>query len=883
MTWWQRLRHRDRLERELDAELRYHFDREVEDNVRAGMSEQEAHRLARLDFGGDDQLKESCRDARGTRWAGDITQDLRFAARLLLRDRWFTLAAAIALALGIGMNGTMFTIVNAMIRGLPIDSPDRIMSINARDGAGRQLGVSYRDFLDWRVATKTLSGLAAFSQTTTTLGDDGRAPERASACYLSANTFRLLGETPTIGRDFLPEDDQPGAAPVVILGSRIWKARYNADPTLIGRTVRVNGVPSIVIAVMPDGFSFPVISDVWQPLGLVPGLTNQRRDTRALQVLGKLADRSTPAQAQAEAETIAARLSRDYPDTNGNIGAVVARFPPHFAPDRILDALMGAVGFVLLVACANVANLLLARSAGRSREISIRVSLGATRWRIVRQLLVESGLLAGIAGAFGFVFSLAGVWLFSTAVAGINFPYYIQWTIDGRVLRFVAAVCLGTGFLVGLPPALQVSKTAANRSLKEGGRTTTSGVGRRRWTTGLLIAELALTLVLLAGAALMMRSFLAVYRADLVVDATHVVAMPLTLPNQKYHTPEQRKAFYQRVAERVGAIPGVSSAAFANAVPFAGGPSRQLAIDGRPLLTDEPQPTVSYVTIRGRYFETLGLRLLRGRTFIDTDDVPGHESVIVNQRFVTMFFPNEDPIGRRIRLTAAAQDIRREAPTLNTPVSVPPAWATIVGISPTVRQQYFQDLDPVVYVPNRADAAGTTLIVRGQSAPAAITPSIRAGVYALDQDVAVNAIRPLEELMTGSRWGHRVFGGMLTVFAFVALALAAVGLYAVTAYSVVRRTQEIGVRMALGAQAASVVWLFAKRTMLPLGTGLGIGLAGALGVGRLLEGFLIQTSPTDPMTLAGIAVLLTAVSSAACFVPARRATRLDPVAALRYE
>jgi putative ABC transport system permease protein len=369
------------------------------------------------------------------------------------------------------------------------------------------------------------------------------------------------------------------------------------------------------------------------------------------------------------------------------------------------------------------------------------------------------------------------VWLFSTAVAGINFPYYIQWTIDGRVLRFVAAVCLGTGFLVGLPPALQVSKTAANRSLKEGGRTTTSGVGRRRWTTGLLIAELALTLVLLAGAALMMRSFLAVYRADLVVDATHVVAMPLTLPNQKYHTPEQRKAFYQRVAERVGAIPGVSSAAFANAVPFAGGPSRQLAIDGRPLLTDEPQPTVSYVTIRGRYFETLGLRLLRGRTFIDTDDVPGHESVIVNQRFVTMFFPNEDPIGRRIRLTAAAQDIRREAPTLNTPVSVPPAWATIVGISPTVRQQYFQDLDPVVYVPNRADAAGTTLIVRGQSAPAAITPSIRAGVYALDQDVAVNAIRPLEELMTGSRWGHRVFGGMLTVFAFVALALAAVGLY----------------------------------------------------------------------------------------------------------
>ena len=300
-------------------------------------------------------------------------------------------------------------------------------------------------------------------------------------------------------------------------------------------------------------------------------------------------------------------------------------------------------------------------------------------------------------------------------------------------------------------------------------------------------------------------------------------------------------------------------------------------------MTGEPQPTVSYVTIRGRYFETLGLRLLRGRTFIDTDDFPGHESVIVNQRFVTMFFPNEDPIGRRIRLTTTAQDIRREAPTVNTPASVLPAWATIIGISPTVRQQYFQDLDLVVYVPNRAEAAGITLIVRGQSAPGAITPSIRAGVYVLDPDVAVNAITPLEEFMTQSRWGHRVFGGMLTVFAFVALALAAVGLYAVTAYSVVRRTQEIGVRMALGAQATAVVWLFVKRTLLPLGMGLGIGLAGALGVGRLLQTFLIQTSPTDPMTLAGIAVLLTAVSSAACFFPARRATRLDPVAALRYE
>jgi putative ABC transport system permease protein len=487
-------------------------------------------------------------------------------------------------------------------------------------------------------------------------------------------------------------------------------------------------------------------------------------------------------------------------------------------------------------------------------------------------LLVESGLLAGIAGMLGFGLSLAGVSLFAKAVAGIHFPYYIQWTIDGRVLWFTAALCLGTGCLFGLLPALHVSKAAATRSGKEGERTTTGGMGRRRLTTGLLIAELALTLVLLAGAGLMMRSFLAVYRADRVVDATHMLTMPLTLPSQAYHTPEQRTAFYQRLEERLHAIRGVSSVAFADVVPFAGGPSRQLSIDGRPSVAGEPQPTVSYVTIRGRYFETLGLRLLRGRTFIDTDGAAGHESVIVNQRFVTMFFPSDDPIGRRIRLT-----------TLNSPATAPPAWATIVGISQTVRQQYFQDIDPVVYTPDRAEAADMTLIVRAQSAPGVVAPVIRAGVYGLDPDIALDAIIPLEESMTASRWGHRVFGGMLTVFALIALALAAVGLYAVTAYAVVQRTQEIGVRMALGAQAGAVVWLVVKRTLLPVGIGLGLGVAGALGVGGLLRNFLIQTSPTDPATLAGITVLLVGVSSAACFFPARRATRLDPVAALRYE
>jgi predicted permease len=883
MNWWRRLRRRDELEWHLDAELRDHVERQVADYIAAGMSGPDARRRAHLEFGGLEQVKEVCRDARGTRWATDITQDFRYAARLLVKDRWFALATVVALALGIGLNSTMFTIVNAMSRGFPGDRTERILSINALDRAGRQLGVSHRDFLDWRAEAKTFSGLAAFSQTTATLGDTGRAAERSAACYLSANTFQLLGARPILGRDFLAADDQPGAPPVVMLSSSMWKARYRADATLIGRTVRVNGVPSVVIGIMPDGFRFPVLSDVWQPLGLLPGLTTQRRDTRPLQVFGRLADRRTQSQAQSEVETIAARLSRDYPDTNGNIGALVARFPGHFAPDPILMALMMAVGFVLLIACANVANLLLARSAARTPEIAIRVSLGATRWRIARQFLVESGVLAGIAGTLGVAFSLAGVWLFARTVADINFPYYIKWTMDRQVIWFVATTCLATGFLVGLLPALHVAKTATNPFLTEGGRKTRHALRTRRWTTALLTAELALTLTLLAGAGLMMRSFLAVYRADRIVDATHVMAMPLILPGQAYQTPEQRTAFYQRLEARVAALRDVSSAAFANVVPFAGGPARQLAIDGRPTVSNAAPPMVSYVAIHGRYFETLGVRLLRGRTFVETDGTSGHESAIVNQRLAAMFFPNEDPIGRRIRLTAPPQDVRREAPGVNTPVSVPPAWATIVGIAPTVRQQYLRDLDPVVYVPHRADSSGITLIVRGQSAPDMIAPVIRAVVDGLDPEIALSAIRPLEDLMTQSRWGHRVFGGMLTVFACIALALAAVGLYAVTTYAVVQRTQEIGVRMALGAQANAVVWLVVKRTLLSLGIGLGMGFAGALAVGRLLQGFLIQTSPTDPTTLVGIAILLIAVSAAASLFPARRATRLDPVAALRYE
>ena len=872
MNWWQRLRQRDRLEHELDAELRNHFDSEVEDYLRMGLSKEEAIRRARLDLGGDDQIKESCRDARGTRWVHDIAQDIRFAARLLLKDRWFTLPALLALAIGIGLNGTMFTIVNAMIRGLPMDAPERMMSIHARDSAGRWrgFGVSYQDFRDFQKVTRAFRDLVAFRSATVTADDDRGAAARVSSAYVSANTFRLLEQKPILGRDFVPQDEESGAPAVVILGHDLWSDRYTADPAIVGRSVRVNGAPATVIGVMPHGFGFPVIGDMWQPLARLPGIEGQTRDMRSLQVVGRLADGYTQVQAQAEIDSIAVRLAREYPVTNGNTGAVVAPFPGSFAAGGILTALMTAVGLVLLLGCMNVANLLLARSVGRSREFSMRVALGATRWRIVRQLMVESALLALGAGLLGCVIALAGLRLFANAVSGITFPYYIQWTFDARVSSFFAAVCAGTALLVGLGPAVQASKAATACSVKEGERT--SGPRRRRLTTVLLTFEIALTLVLLAGAGLLMRSFLAVYRADSIVDAAHILAMPLSLPNERYATAEQQAQVYDRLAARIDAIPDVAATAFASAVPFSGGPSREMSIDGPPRLPGESHPVVSYVTIRGRYFEALGLRLLRGRAFTDRDSTRGSEAAIVNQRLATMFFPNADPIGRRICTT-----LPNAGPTAL------PSCATIVGVSPTVRQQYFQEIDPVMYVPDRGDRADLTLIVSSHAMQSRLAPLVRGEVSALDRDISLSDIMPLDRAMTGSRWGHRVFGGMLTVLALVGLLLAAVGLYAVTAFSVVQKTQEIGIRMALGSRSTALVWMFVKRAALPVAFGMVVGLPGAFALGRLLQRFLIQTSPAQPIVFVGIALLLVAVSFAAALLSARRVSRLDPLTALRYE
>jgi predicted permease len=526
--------------------------------------------------------------------------------------------------------------------------------------------------------------------------------------------------------------------------------------------------------------------------------------------------------------------------------------------------------FVLVIACANVANLYLARGLTRQREIAVRVALGATRARIVRQLLIESVILGCVSGVFGLLLSLIGVRLFDRAVADVGKPYWIVFSMDYRVFGFLALVCVLTGIVFGLAPALQISRTNVNEVLKEGGRGT-AGSRRARWMSStMVVVELMLTIVLLVGAGLMIRSFLKLYSLDLGIRTDHLMTMRMNLSETKYKTPEARLAFFDRLMPRLTSLPGADAVAIGTAVPLGGAQGQRLEIDGQPIADKTKAPRVSAVYISAGYFDTLQATLRRGRPLRDTDGAPGAENVVVNERFAARFFPGQDLLGKRIRFIRDKQ--------------LP--WSTIVGVSPSIRQSAVQepDPDPVVYMPYRQEPSRfVALLVRSRIDSGAMADSLRREVQGVDPDQPVFGMTTMDEFLIRQRWPFRVFGTLFAVFAVIALVLAAVGLYAVMAYSVTQRTQEIGVRMALGARNGQVYWLILRQALVPLATGVVLGLAGAFGISRVLAIVLVQVTATDPATFASVTILLVAVALAACFVPAWRAARLDPQVALRIE
>jgi len=804
-----------------------------------------------------------------------LLQDLRYACRLLVNDPWFTVVAALALGLGIGLNTTVFTFVNAvLIRGLPFDHAEQIVYLNTRnltDNSDRPVSVA--DFQDWRAQAHTFEGLAVFDETQMNVSETGRAADRIRGAEVSANTFHLLRQPPLLGRDFNLDEDQPQAAPVVILGYSVWKNRYGGDPGILGRSIKVDDRAAEIIGVMPEGMRFPTNADLWRPY--VPTAAQAaKRDDRNLSVFGRLGPGTTMRQAQEEMTAIAARLRQQYPATNKDLGVGLMTFNERFngGPIRtIFLALMGAVGFVLLIACANVANLLLARSSRRTREVGIRVALGAGRGRIIRQLLVESTLLACVGGLLGLGLSYIGIGLFDTAVADVGKPYWIRFTMDYRVFGFMAFVCLATGLLFGLAPALQVSRTNVNETLKEGGRGNAGGAKARRLTSAMVIAELTLTLVLLTGAGLMVRSFLKIYSMQLGIDTTHILTMQTTLTEVRYPTAEKRQQFYDALLARLTALPGVTAAATTSRLPLEGGDRRIVEVEGRPAADPKTGPRAARLWVSPGYFDALGIPVRRGRLFGDRDGTPGAETVVVSERFVERFFAGEDPLGKRFR--PLAQPAQTD----------PNPWLTVVGVVPSVQQNNPQaeSADPIVYQPFRQrSAASTALMIRAAGAPAVITSAVREAVRAVDQDQPVFDVRTLDESIERQRWPYRVFGSMFAIFAVVALVLSAVGIYAVTSYAVTQRTPEIGVRMALGAQPRQVSWLILRSGLGQLAVGLALGLIGAWSLTFVLQSLLFETGATDPLTFATITALLSTVTLVACLIPARRATRLDPLKAL---
>ena len=805
-------------------------------------------------------------------WLQGIGHDVRFAARTAAKDRSLTGVAVGTLALSIGLNATLFTIVSGMDNVPPVAHPERLVSIGSVDGAGNPLSVSYRDFADWAATASSFDAVVATASAAVNLSDRDRPVERLAAAYVSAGTFAIVGERPILGRDLRPDDNRPGAAPVAILAASVWKNRYGGDGAIVGRTVTVNGVATTIVGVMRDGFRFPMVHDLWQPLAAMPGVTDGPRDARTLNVAARLVAGTTLAAARHEMDAIAARLARQYPATNANVGAVLEPYGGTLNLVNPWTAMLIAVSIVLLIACANIANLLISRAAGRSREIAIRSSLGATRWRLVRQLLVESLLVAAAGGGAGVFVAIAGVRLWVASMPAANWPYWYHFQVDGHVLAYIVAVAAGAALVFGLGPALYLSNRNPAAPLTVRANVTAGAEAAQRWSDVLLAAQFALTLALLAGAGLLARTLIAVYRADAGVETQHVLLAGIELPPPKYAAPAGRLLLYTALEARISEIPGVDAAALASGAPFYSASIWSVSIDGTAASDRIAAATTSYVAIGARYFDTLRLRPVRGRVFSDRDGMPGFDSAIVNELFATKYLPGVDAVGRRIRLV----DPNNPEPS--------PRWLTIVGVTPTVRQHYAEKIDPVVYVPYRSSpAAAMVLLTRAAGDPVALTPALREQLRQLDPELPLVDVRTLTSLVDGTRFGNKVFAALFSLAAGLGLLLAAIGLYAVTAYAIARRTAEIGIRMALGARAPQVVWLFVARTVAPLALGFIAGLAGAYGVGQFVSSMPIGTSPHDPATFVATSLTLVAVVLVAAVMPARRAARIDPAIALRYE
>lgn len=800
-----------------------------------------------------------------------MLNDFRYALRQLFHSRAFTIIAVLTLALGIGACTAIFSVVNAILLS-PLDypSPERIVIIKETQlPQFPEFSVSPPNYLDWVKQTKSFEQLAAYSGARINLTGEGE-PQQLIGVHATAQYFDAYGIKLVLGRSFLPEEDAEGKNHVVVLSYPFWQRVFGGATDVAGRNIQLNGEPYAIVGVAPIGFGSASKVDVWTPMAFTPKeLANDNRGAHYLNVVGRLKPNVTVAQAEAELKVLAAQLATQYPDSNKGWGIFMMRLQDYMVRDVrvVLYVLLGAVGCVLLIACANIANLLLARATARHREISIRAALGASRARLIRQLLVESVVLALCGGVAGLLLANWGLTAL-LALAPPNLPRTSEISLNPGVLLFSLVLSVATGIVFGIAPAWLAATTDVNEALKQGSRGSTEGGTRGRLRNALVITEVTFALVLLGGAGLLGRSFMQLAHVNPGFVPGNATLVRLSLPQKKYELPEQQTAFADQLIERVKALPGVQAVGLTHSMPLVGDYVLGFNIEGRAPIAPSDLPNTNYYAVTPDYFRAMGIPLIRGRVFTAQDNAKAARVAIINETLARQHFPNEDPIGKRINITNG-----------------PDAWREIIGIVGDVKQYGVdkattnQSYEPFAQVP----FTSLNLVVRTANSGSAVISAIRPAVYAVDKDQPISTIRPLEEIMSDSIARQRFAMTLLTVFSVVALIIAAVGIYGVMAYNVVQRTGEFGIRMALGAQQRDVLRLVLAQGGKLIGCGLILGLVATLAASKAMGSMLFNTSAQDPLTLFVITILLAGVALIACLLPATRATKVNPIEALRTE
>ena len=878
-SWASALLGRARMEREMDEEMRFHIEARAADLMRQGVPSHEATRQAKLEFGGMETAKDQCRDAVGVSFVETLLQDVRHGVRAMLRTPMFTVTAVVVLALGIGANTAIFSVVDAvLLRPLAYRDSERLVTI-LMDG---ESPVSVANYLDWRDQSHSFTAMGAADFWSPNLTSDDAPPEHIEGLKVTQNVFPMLGIEPMLGRLFTEGEDKDGADREVILSYRLWQRRFSSDPNVLGKPLVMDGNAYIVVGVMPQGFQFAPFwathAEIWTPNAF--GARIHDRGGNSLRIFARLKDGVSLAQARTEIAAITGRLEQQYPATNRNVVVTPLKEKVVGGMKTPLLVLLGAVAFVLLITCANVAHMMLARAATRRKEVAVRAALGARRGRLIRQFLTESLLLGLLGGTLGLVLAVVGTKALLAMSPG-NIPRVQTVSIDTHAALFLLAATILTSVGFGIVPALQASSVNMNDTLKEGARGSSEGFRRSRLRSLLVVSEFALALMLLIGAGLMIRTFAALQAVDAGFNPHNVVSMMVSVAGSKEADAGRREIFYRELIERVRSLPGVEAAGGINHLPLAGDSwGWSFVVEGRPKPRPGETPTAVYRMVTPGYFHTMRLPLIRGRDVVEADKVSAPGVVIISERAAKEYWAGEDPIGQRI--------------SFDDDKANPPTWLTIIGITKDAKQEdWVATPYPEVYLAAfqnkdflsnpKSYFAYITLVARTAGDPASVATAMKEAVWSFDRNLTISQVVTMDGVVAEATAQPRFEMLLLSIFAGVALVLASVGIYGVISYSASRRTHEIGVRMSLGATRGQVLLLVARQGIYLALAGSVAGIAGSLLLSRVMAKLLYGVQATDPVTFAAVATGLGVVAMLACYVPARRAMGVDPVAALRCE